>query len=365
MEDIILTLEPVFHRVEKFLLWHNRYASLFAFIFGHGIFYAIARAGLRPFCAITLVLFIIHILDCIRKKRLNDEEKNLSELTKLILRLYQYICHTHEKLNIIKTENRAKYSIIIIIISLILAYIGMKINGYYISYVVMLILFTLPAIVYHKLISKLLKRLAPILEQLDESMEYKRRTLIDRKDLLVKIKTPGLNENDDDDDDDEDFRKLKQKQQIQTKDHLSIINDDNDDDDDDDDDDNNNDNDDESSEQNLISTSNEYETSYISQLSKQTNPSASNFDILNDSSSSIADDETSRINELYANVGDKIDGKQRIKIKDNEIKIKGYSNKQRSRMPDANFFRSNNINIKNASGEPDLTGFDFLNDYDE
>ena len=28
--------------------------------------------------------------------------------------------------------------------------------------------------------------------------EYKRRTLIDRKDLLVKIKTPGLNEVDDD-----------------------------------------------------------------------------------------------------------------------------------------------------------------------
>ena len=27
--------------------------------------------------------------------------------------------------------------------------------------------------------------------------EYQRRTLIDRKDLLVKVKTPGLNENDD------------------------------------------------------------------------------------------------------------------------------------------------------------------------
>jgi hypothetical protein len=56
------------------------------------------------------------------------------------------------------------------IICLIFAYIGVKINGFYVSYLFMLILFTLPAIVYHKLTTKLLKRLAPILEQLDQSM---------------------------------------------------------------------------------------------------------------------------------------------------------------------------------------------------
>ncbi|CAF1015977.1 unnamed protein product [Rotaria sordida] len=361
MEDIIITLEPVFHRIERFLLWHNRYASLFAFILGHSIFYAIAHIGLKPYCAITLVLFIFHIIDCMRKKRIIDEEKNLSELTQFFLRSYKYICHTHEKLNIIKTENRMKYSIIISFISLLLAYIGMKINGYYVSYLVMLILFTLPAIVYHKIIPKLLKRLAPILEQLDESMEYKRRTLIDRKDLLVKIKTPGLNENDDDDD--EDVRKLKQQQQqqqqkqkqIQTKDRVLIIDDDDDDDDYDE------------SEQNLTSINDENEILYNSQVSNRTNPTSSSFDLLSDSSSSIADDETSRISELYANVGNKIDGKQRIRIKGNEIKIQGRSNKQRSKIIDANFFPSNNtdMNIRNACGEPDLTSFDFLNDYDE
>jgi len=170
MEDIILSLEPTFHRVERFILWHNRYASLFAFALGHGIFYAIARAGLRPFCAITIVLFIFHVLDCIKKKRLYNDEKDFSELTKFVLHSYRNLCQTQEKLNTIKTENRMKYSMIIIIICLILAYIGMKINGFYVSYLVMLILFTLPAIVYHKIIPKLLKRLAPILEQLDQSM---------------------------------------------------------------------------------------------------------------------------------------------------------------------------------------------------
>ncbi len=165
--------------------------------------------------------------------------------------------------------------------------------------------------------------------------EYKRRTLIDRKDLLVKIKTPGLNENDDDDDD--DVRKLKQQQeQIQTKGRS------------------------------LISNDEENESKSISQTNE--NQQLSSFDVLSDSSSSsIADEETSRINELYANVGDKIDGKHRIKIKGDEIKIKGRSNKQRSNILNANFFQSNNtdMNLKNSGGEPDLTSFDFLNEYDE
>ncbi len=173
MEDIIVSLEPAFHRVERFILWHNRYASLLAFLLGHCIFYAIARAGLRPFCAIMLVVLIFHILDCLKQKRsqlITTEEKNFCELTQLVLRSYRHLCQTHEKLNTLKTENRVKYSIIIILICLILAYIGVKINGFYVSYLTMLILFTLPAIVYHKLIPKLLKRLAPVLEQLDQSM---------------------------------------------------------------------------------------------------------------------------------------------------------------------------------------------------
>ena len=170
MEDIILSLEPTFHRLERFILWHNRYASLVAFAIGHGIFYAIARAGLRPFCAITIILLIFHLLDCLKKKRLNNEEKNLSELTQFVLRSYRYVWQTHDQLNTIKTENRLKFSLIIMIICVIFAYIGMKINGFYVSYLFMLILFTLPAVVYHKLIPKLLKRLAPILEQLDQSM---------------------------------------------------------------------------------------------------------------------------------------------------------------------------------------------------
>lgn len=170
MEDIILSLEPAFHRIERFLLWHNRYASLFVFILGHGIFYAIARTDLRPFSAIAIVLLLFHILDCIKKKPIYTDEKDLSQLTQYVLYSYRNLSQTQDKLNEIKIENRKKYSLIMIFICLLLAYTGIKVHGFYISYFIMLILFTLPAIFYHKLIKKLLKRLAPMLEQLDQSM---------------------------------------------------------------------------------------------------------------------------------------------------------------------------------------------------
>ena len=170
MEDLILALEPAFHRLEKFLLWKNRYASILVFAIGHAIFYAIARAGLRPFCAMAIVLFLFHLLDCFRRKRSIGEEENLSELTRLILQSYRHLCQTGEKLQNIKSINRRKYSFILIVISIFLALLGRKIHGFYISYFLMLILFTLPAIKYHRLLPKLLKRLAPVLEQLDQSM---------------------------------------------------------------------------------------------------------------------------------------------------------------------------------------------------
>lgn len=173
MEDIILSLEPAFHRLERFILWHNRYASFAAFLLGNVIFYAVARAGLRPFCAVMLVLLAFHLLDCLKRKRthlLTNDGEHFCDLTQLILRSYRYLCQTHERLNTLKTENRAKYSLLISAVCLILAILGMKVNGYYISYVIMLVLFTLPAIVYHQLIPKLLQRLAPFLEQLDRSM---------------------------------------------------------------------------------------------------------------------------------------------------------------------------------------------------
>lgn len=173
MEDIILSLEPAFYRVERYILWQNGYKSFLAFLFGNGLFYAIARAGLRPFCALFVVLFGFHILDSLKQRRsqpLPNDENQYCELTKLILRSYRQVCQTHEQLLTLKNENRLKYSLLIMIVCAILAIVGLKFSGYYISYFIMLVLFTLPGIIYHKLIPKLLKRVAPVLEQFDRSM---------------------------------------------------------------------------------------------------------------------------------------------------------------------------------------------------
>lgn len=394
MEDIIVSMEPAFHRVERFILWKNRYASLLAFGIGHAMFYAIARAGLRPFCAITLVVLIFHVLDTLKQKRIahsDNDDKNLCELTQLVLRSYRQLCQAHEKLNTLKTENRVKYSLFIIVVCLVLAVIGVKINGFYVSYLTMLVLFTLPAVVYHKLIPKLLKRLAPVIEQLDQSMyvravvvaldatifsfrEYKRRSLIDRKDLLVKLDRSGLHN----DEEDEDIRRLQQQQEIlrqelqpvqHKRSSLSLTDDEAEE---------------KEVEQKLIDTNDQSQTilnfrqRYQDEpltTSKTTSMGESSFDMLSDSSSSTAEDDANRLSELYAHAGGRIDGKHRIRMKNDELKVKGRSNKQRPKLMDAPFFQRTNedstpstlVNtaVNPTGNEPDLASFDFLNDYDE
>jgi hypothetical protein len=207
--------------------------------------------------------------------------------------------------------------------------------------------------------------------------EFKRRSLVDRKELLVKIDKSGVNE----DDDDEDVRRLKQQRDILQQEQLrkksqSL---------------NLSDDEDEANEQKLITTNdesqtimdfrhryqNEFDSNDSAVVPKQTNMTDSSFDMLSDSSSSTADDEANRISELYANIGGQFDGRHRIKIKGDELKIKGRPNKQRSKLMDVQFFQSSNednkpsapilvnTSLHNPSGEPDLTSFDFLNDYDE
>jgi hypothetical protein len=209
--------------------------------------------------------------------------------------------------------------------------------------------------------------------------EYQRRSLVDRKDLLVKIDRTGTKIVHDDDDDD-DIRRLRDKQE-QLRDEIRSFNVSDDDNDDD-----------HINEQKLISTNDQSQTMlnfrqrYQNDAAIVPKPATmgdSSFDMMSDSSSSIADDETIRINELYANMSDQIDGKHRIKIKGDELKIKGRSSKQRPKLMDAQFFQSNddqdqqisqfkpsaptlvNSSLSHPINDADLASFDFLNEYDE
>lgn len=214
--------------------------------------------------------------------------------------------------------------------------------------------------------------------------EYKRRSLLDRKELLVTIDRSESNF----DDDDDELRRLKQQrdilkqEQAEQKRQTSNVSEDEDVDD----------NselksfDMNSESQTILNFrkryQNEMDIDDVALVPKTSTVSDSSFDMLSDSSSSTADDETSRISELYASVGDQIDGKHRIKIKGDELKIKGRPAKQRPKLMDAQFFQpqndDNNTNMNQPSApfllnsafnaqaaEPDFTSFDFLNDYEE
>lgn len=214
--------------------------------------------------------------------------------------------------------------------------------------------------------------------------EYKRRSLIDRKELLVPIDTVRPI----DDDDDEDVRRLiKQEhvlleEQSKMKQHLLSTTDDEELD--------------EESELKLINSNDDSETMLnfrrrykeetdvndVALVPKQTPASDSSFDMLSDSSSSVADDDSALINDLYPSIDDTFDGKQRIKIKGHELKVKGRPAKQRPKLMDAQFFAPNtddndrtvikpsaprlvNATANDQITELDTTSFDFLNDYDD
>lgn len=61
---------------------------------------------------------------------------------------------------------------------LILIIIGIKIKGFYLAYFTFWILFFIPAIIHYNVPSKLLSKAVPVLEQLDRSMEYERRSIL-------------------------------------------------------------------------------------------------------------------------------------------------------------------------------------------
>ena len=66
--------------------------------------------------------------------------------------------------------------------------VGVKIKGFYLTYLFFWIIFSFPAIIYYEVPWKILSRALPILEQLDHSMKYERRSILDKSELLVDVK---------------------------------------------------------------------------------------------------------------------------------------------------------------------------------
>jgi hypothetical protein len=96
--------------------------------------------------------------------------------------------------------------------------IGFKIKGFYLSYVLFWIVFFVPAIIHYDFLRKLLRKAMPLLEQLDHSMKYERRSVLDKSELLVDVKMPTSDEMDEQEDEYlnsfklDDLDKMKSKQ---------------------------------------------------------------------------------------------------------------------------------------------------------
>jgi hypothetical protein len=82
-----------------------------------------------------------------------------------------------------------------------LAVIGCKIRGLYLSYAVFWLVFFLPPILHYELPKKALRKCLPLLEQLDQSMKYERRSVLDKNDLLVDVRLPKMGIDDDEQED--------------------------------------------------------------------------------------------------------------------------------------------------------------------
>lgn len=77
-----------------------------------------------------------------------------------------------------------------------LTVIGIKIKGLYLSYMLFWIVFFVPAILHYELPKKLLHKALPLLQQLDQSMKYERRSVLDKSELLVDVRLPDTSKDD-------------------------------------------------------------------------------------------------------------------------------------------------------------------------
>ena len=89
------------------------------------------------------------------------------------------------------------------------AVLGTKVRGFFLSYLIFWFLFFVPAILHYNIPRKILNKAIPFLEQLDHSMKYERRSILDKSELLVDVKLPNTSDIEADLEEDEYLRSFK------------------------------------------------------------------------------------------------------------------------------------------------------------
>lgn len=222
VNEIIVAIDPFLAKFEDILLWKHKVKSCAVFVICHVLFWLFLNYNIRTYCTIASVLLIFHLLDMYRTKKRRDliklhkNNQNLAEempkspdapkspslincissTGKTIIYIKNKITVLYSKLNWLKKRNRLIYFLVMFIFWSMTAIIGTKIQGSLLLYICFWILFFVPAVIHFDIPRKLLCRFLPLLEQLDQSMKYERRSVLDKSDLLVDVQHKTSEETD-------------------------------------------------------------------------------------------------------------------------------------------------------------------------
>lgn len=208
VKEIVLAIDPALHKIEEILLWKNKFKTIGVFTLIHFVFWLFMLFNLRTYCLISFVFLFLHLLDGYRTKKRREIIRskqilveNISSLGRYIIYIYAKLVQLWTKLKKIKQKNRLKYFLIMFLSWSMTTVIGVKIRGIYLAYFLFWIVFFVPAILHYDILKKLLRKALPLLEQLDHSMKYERRSILDKSDLLVDVKLPQSEINDEEEED--------------------------------------------------------------------------------------------------------------------------------------------------------------------
>lgn len=197
VQEIVLAIDPALCKIEKILLWKNKLKTCGVFTLSHVIIWLMYTYNIRTYCTLAIICLGFHLLDAYRTKKRREilklqANKNvvegLSSLGRFIIYFNNKLKLALVKLNKLKRRNRLIYFFVMLTFWSMTAIIGTKIQGFYLSYSLFWIIFFVPAIIHFDIPRKLLRRILPLLEQLDHSMKYERRSILEKKDLLVDVK---------------------------------------------------------------------------------------------------------------------------------------------------------------------------------
>jgi len=212
VEEIVLAIDPALRKIEEILLWKNKLKTVLVFSFVHLVFWLFIIYNVRIYCIIASVFLFFHLLDAYRTKKRRELNKLKNQPPKKVIEnicpLGRYIIFVQKKTSLwltslrnLKEKNKVQYFLALFLFWSMLAVIGCKIRGLYLSYAMFWLVFFLPPILHYELPKKALRKCLPLLEQLDQSMKYERRSVLDKNDLLVDVRLPKMGIDDDEQED--------------------------------------------------------------------------------------------------------------------------------------------------------------------